>query len=129
MSKGKTSSRAWKALESRFCRIWNTERVGATGENTPDGVLVGKLVRMVVLSAEVKLVGQLVKQVQAAVDQAERNKLSDRHLPVAYLKEKHSNDDTGIVAMRLSTFKKFFDLEYNFNPNNREEIETILRSW
>ena len=86
----------WKAVERAVAAILGGERVGCTGEATPD-VVTGRL------AVEVKHRAKLPKWLLAAMAQSERNAPGDK-LPVVVLHEKHQKHCQDLVVVRLAHF-------------------------
>lgn len=123
MTKGATSSRAWKGLELRICRALGIERISKRnlGEESVDGIGIVKFAVRAIIATEIKLRASVSKLVSTSIDQAEKDaknlNLYPEHIqkaiedgmkviPMAILKDKHATDDSSIVAMRLKDFKK-----------------------
>lgn len=122
MTKGATSSRAWKGFELRVCRALGIERISKRnlGEESVDGIGIVKFTIRAILAVEIKLRASVSKFVNTSIDQAERDAKNVTLypesiqkaivegmpiIPIAILKDKHATDDSSIVAMRLKDFK------------------------
>ena len=90
------TDKAWKAAERAIAKVLGGQRVGCTGEATPD-------VEHAWLAAEVKTRATFPSWLTLAMVQAGRNAAKDK-LPIVVLHQKGWNHDDDLVLMRLADF-------------------------